>query len=139
KDDPELMRNAGPVYVASRASIPERSAMWRQLRDDYGWKITSTWIDEAGEGETGDFAELWDRIMREIAASRKLVLYAETADFPLKGALIEAGIALGMGKPVVVCLPGVELEGRTFRPIGSWIKHRHVTRRDSLRAAMYEV
>lgn len=127
---------AGPIYVASRASIIARAEMWRTLRDDEGWNITSTWIDEAGEGETADFTELWDRIMREIAAARKVVFFALPSDFPLKGAILEAGIALGMGKPVVVCLPGVELEGRTYRPLGSWIKHRNVIRCDTLRDAM---
>lgn len=125
----------GPIYVASRASVPARSAMWRALRRT-GWQITSTWIDEAGEGETDDFTELWDRIMREIGAANKVVLYAEQNDFPLKGAILEAGIALGMGKPVVVCLPGVKLDGRTARPIGSWIAHRNVTRIDDLDCAM---
>lgn len=126
----------GPIYVASRASIPARSEMWRNLRDEYGWQITSTWIDEAGEGETADFTELWDRIMREIAAARKVVFYAKAEDFPLKGAILEAGIALGMGKPVIVCLPGVDLEGRTYRPLGSWIKHRNVIRCDNIKTAM---
>ena len=110
------------VYVASRASIPERSAMWRRYRKLWV-PIISSWIDEAGEGETNDFAELWARIISEIGQSSVLVLYAEEQDFPLKGALIEAGIALGMGKPVYVALPGVALEGRTCRPVGSWIRH----------------
>ncbi len=127
---------AGLIYVASRASIPARAEMWRNLRDDYGWQITSTWIDEAGEGETSDFTDLWDRITCEIAAARKLVLFAKEEDFPLKGALIEAGIALGMGKPVIVCLPGVSLEERSKRPIGSWIAHRNVIRRDTIYSAM---
>ena len=125
----------GGIYVASRASIPARSEMWRRLRDA-GHKITSTWIDEAGEGETADFRELWTRIIEEIRAADKLVLYAEQNDFPLKGALVEVGIALGMGKPVVVCLPGVDLEGRTYRPVGSWIAHQHVVRRDRIHEAM---
>ena len=124
-----------PIYVASRASVPARSAMWRDLRSD-GWKIASTWIDEAGEGETADYTELWTRIFAEIAAAEKLVLYAESRDFPLKGAILEAGIALGMGKPVIVCLPGVQLEGRTMRPIGSWLAHPNVSRCDSILDAM---
>lgn len=131
----EIQKRAGPIYVASRASIPERSAMWRKLRGD-GWQITSSWIDEAGEGETADFTDLWDRITREIAAANKLVLFAESGDFPLKGAILEAGIAVGMGKHVVVCLPNVTLEGRTKRPIGSWIEHRNVIRCNVLRSAM---
>lgn len=113
------------LYVASRASLPQRSAMWRYLRES-GLAITSTWIDESGEGQTSNFGELWLRIASEIQAADALVLYAYTADFPLKGALVEVGIALGMGKPVYVCLPGVTLEARTDRPVGSWIRHPNV-------------
>lgn len=123
------------IYVASRASLPERSAMWRAHRSD-GYPIISSWIDEAGEGETENYAELWSRIEREIASSRALLLYAETEDFPLKGALIEAGIALGMGKRVIVCLPGVDLQGRTMRPAGSWIAHGRVQRIDNIKDAL---
>lgn len=109
-------------YVASRASIPERPAMWKRWREQ-GLLITSTWIDEAGEGETGDFCELWLRIAREITISEGLILYVKKEDFPLKGALVECGIALGMGKPVAIILDGVSLEGRTMRPLGSWAAH----------------
>lgn len=123
------------IYIASRASVHARSAMWRQLRGE-GHKITSSWIDEAGEGETASYEELWGRIHAEISNSDFLLLYAETDDFPLKGVLIEAGMAIGMGKPVVVCLPNVSLEGRTMRPIGSWIAHRCVTRIDGLNDAL---
>jgi hypothetical protein len=111
------------LYVASRASLPERSAMWRALRND-GWRIASTWIDEAGEGETASFADLWHRIEDEIRNSDGLILYAEREDFPLKGALVEVGIALGMRKPVAVVLAGPPfLETRTLRPVGSWLYH----------------
>lgn len=113
------------IYVASRASTPQRPAMWRALRDE-GWHITSTWIDEAGEGQTGSFIELWHRIEREIRSSCGLILYAESADFPLKGAYIEVGLALGAGLPVAVVIPGVELEPRSDRPLGSWVRHPRV-------------
>lgn len=109
------------IYVASRASVPARPQMWRSLRVQ-GWPIVSTWIDEAGEGETGDFTELWQRIHDEIAASCGVILYAEKADFPLKGAFIECGIALGMGKPVAVVLK-FPLMDRSMRPLGSWGNH----------------
>jgi hypothetical protein len=116
-----------PIYVASRASLPERPAMWRKLRDAHGWNITSTWIDEAGEGETAAFDELWLRIEREIQRSRGLILFAERDDFPLKGALIEVGMAIGMQKPVAVCLGGKPfLEPRSLRPVGSWLHHPRV-------------
>jgi len=105
--------------------------MWRRLRRE-GWQITSSWIYEAGEGETADFEELWLRIEREISHSDALLLYAENGDFPLKGALVEVGIALGMGKPVLICVPDVKLAGRSMRPIGSWIAHPLVNRIPSL-------
>jgi hypothetical protein len=109
-------------YVASRASLPERPAMWRRLREKC-MRINSTWIDEDGEGETHDLGELWERIWQEIAASEGVILYAKQEDFPLKGALIECGIALGMGRPVAIVLDCVELEPRSLRPLGSWAKH----------------
>lgn len=123
------------IYIASRASVPERAAKWREYRAQ-GVQITSSWIDEDGAGQTEDLCELWDRIHGEILQSDRLVLYAEGGDFPLKGALIEAGIALGMNKDVTVCLPNVELDSRSFRPIGSWIAHPLVVREDDIDRAL---
>lgn len=123
------------IYVASRASLPERSAMWRRHRE-CGAVINATWIDEAGEGETADFSELWTRIAGEIARSEMLILYAEPGDFPLKGALVEVGIALGCGIPVRAVLPAVVLDGRTSRPVGSWIQHPLVERFETVAEAI---
>lgn len=126
------------IYVASRASIPERGAMWRKFRAD-GLPIISSWIDEDGEGQTADFMDLWSRIADEIRQSHDFVLYAEPGDFPLKGALIEAGIAIGRGIPIHTCLPGVELDYRSCRPIGSWINHPLVTRCDDIQQVMRDI
>jgi len=112
------------IFVSSRASVPERSAMWRKLRDDEGWRIVSTWIDEAGEGETADQGELWTRIHAEISACDGLILYAEPGDFPLKGSLVEVGVAIGMNKPVVLVLSDWSaFEEKGCRPLGSWMRH----------------
>lgn len=116
-EDPEGER----VYVASRASVPERPAMWRRLRDD-GYTIVSSWIDEAGQGETASFADLWKRVVREIRSATRFVLYVEHDDFPLKGALVEVGVALAASVPVYVVAPGVTI-GADYRPIGSWLAH----------------
>lgn len=118
-------RAVSPIYVASRVKYAE---MWKKYRAA-GTPIISTWIDEAGEGETADFGELWQRIREEIRRSNALVLYvAGPEDFPFKGALVEVGIALAMDKPVYVAidLEKVKLEGRTLRPVGSWLKDRSV-------------
>lgn len=110
------------IYVASRASLPARPAMWRGYRDR-GFPIVSSWIDEAGDGETANFGDLWRRIDREIAAASVLVLYAEREDFPLKGAYVETGLALARGIPVLCAFPGVVLDPRSARPVGSWLHH----------------
>lgn len=123
------------IYVASRTSIPERGAMWRYWRAR-DVPIISSWIDRDGEGDTKSFVDLWDRIHQEIAASDALVLYAEKNDFPLKGALIEVGIALGMGKTVIAVLPDLGVLPRNYRPVGSWVAHPKVRRRDNIDAVM---
>jgi hypothetical protein len=130
------------IYAASRASLPERPAMWQRLRAS-GANIVSSWIDEAEPGATADLGELWKRIEREIASADRVVLYVEETDFPLKGALIECGIALGMGKEVWIVAPGVELEPRSMRPLGSWAKHPRVhfctDMNDAVRCSNFEV
>lgn len=127
-----------PIYVASRASVPERGAMWRRFRSE-GFRIVSSWIDEDGAGATESMEDLWQRISDEVAQAYGVVLYAEAGDFPLKGALIEVGIALGLSKPVVVCLPNVTLDPRSARPIGSWIFHPLVERIDDVEKALTAV
>lgn len=109
--------------------------MWRDFRAD-GWPIISTWIDEDAEGATDDFSYLWSRIAREVAGSAGLILYAEPQDMPLKGALIEAGMAIGSGVPVFAVLPGVVLEPRSMRPVGSWLLHPSVQIVDRVETAL---
>lgn len=124
------------IYVASRASVPERSAMWRQLRSK-GWNIISTWIDEAGEGDTEDFTELWDRIQREVEQCQVLICYLERDDLPLKGALVEVGMALSQNKLVLVVIPNhATFLDRNCRPVGSWIKHPNCIVMNSIEGAL---
>lgn len=122
-------------YVASRASLPERPAMWRKLRDG-GVQITSSWIDEAGEEQSACLTDLWRRIAAEVSACQFLILYVEPDDFPLKGALIEVGMALGTGKRILVVAPEVDLEPRSLRPLGSWALHPLVTFHQTMRHAL---
>jgi hypothetical protein len=110
------------IYVASRV---RHAAMWRRHRDA-GTNIISSWIDQAGPGETPDIGALWQQIVAEVTLARWLVLYIEPDDFPLKGALVEAGIALGHGREVIVVAPRVELEPVSYRPIGGWCRHPSV-------------
>lgn len=122
-------------YVASRASLPARPEMWCLLRDR-GVPINSTWIDEAAPGQTASNRELWTRIEREVAASEALILYVGPDDFPLKGALVECGMALSLGIPVRVVAPDVELEPVSLRPLGSWAMHPLVSFHASIQDAL---
>lgn len=107
------------IYIASRT---KHAPLWRETRAQ-GIGIISSWINEAGEGETADLSELWTRVQREVRGADRLVFYAEAGDFPLKGALIEVGMALMIGVPVYVVLREVNLEPRSLRPVGSWLNH----------------
>lgn len=123
------------IYVASRT---KHAAMWKQCRAE-GVPIISTWIDEAGEGETANFGDLWLRIQKEVVGAERLVFFAENGDFPLKGALIEVGMALAAGVPVYLVLdPETELEERSLRPLGSWARHPHVCWKTTLGDAFAE-
>lgn len=101
-----------------------------------GWKITASWIDEAGAGASSDLGALWVRIETEIARSERLVLYVEPEDFPLKGALVEVGMALAQRIPIRIVAPGVVLEPTSLRPIGSWMRHPRVVFCNTLEEAL---
>jgi len=107
------------IYGASRTIHAD---MWKALRAD-GVDLTSTWIDEAGVGETQSLSVLWENILCDVIACDLLVLYAPLGDYPLKGALVEVGMALALGKRVRIVIPGVTLERPSMRPVGSWMMH----------------
>ncbi len=99
--------------------------------------IIASWIDEAGAGNTEDFGVLWERIRQDVSAATHVVVFACTADFTLKGALVEVGMAIAAGKPIrLVLARDVALEPRSCRPIGSWINHPLVKRFESIEAAL---
>jgi|SRR6266498_2431050 len=82
------------IYTASKTTHAEK---WRTLRHEHD--VTASWIDEAGEGQSSNYSELAARCITDIESADILLLYCEPGEL-LKGALIEAGIALAFGKPV---------------------------------------
>jgi hypothetical protein len=95
-------------YVASKT---RHAPMWRAIRDK-GISINSTWIDEAGLGETPDYRDLASRCINEASTADSVIIYAEPGD-TLQGALLECGAALASGRPVV-CVGGNERFSRVF-------------------------
>lgn len=104
----------GGVYFASKVKHAHR---WQALRAA-GVKTASSWIDEAGEGETADYSELSERCLREIKSASRLVLYCESHEI-LKGAILEAGAALMAGIPVFLVGECASLS-RVFRGHRLW-------------------
>lgn len=108
------------VYTASRT---RHAAKWRAMREA-GVTVVSTWIDEAGPGESTSVSDLWTRCVREARDADVLLLYVEDGDLPIKGALVEVGAALAAGKPV--CVVG------NLVPGNSWMAHPSVTECESV-------
>ena len=92
----EVGESRSAVYLASKTS---HAPKWRMLRAA-GLRVVSTWIDEAGVGETDDFSDLWSRCVAEAASADVLICYREP-DEVLKGAFVEVGAAIATGTPVL--------------------------------------
>ncbi len=103
--------NPPHIYVASKAV---HGARWRQLRNTY--PIISTWIDEADDGTTVSWLDLWQRCIYEASRSDLLIACHQPGE-QWKGAYVEIGAALAVGTPVFVA----------GDPPGSWINHPLVT------------
>lgn len=89
------------VYTASKL---KHAKMWRGLREERpDIAFTARWPDI--EGKVEDSAEnavaFWTHDIADVRRADAVLVYAE-ADEHLRGALIEAGVALGLGKQVVV-------------------------------------
>jgi hypothetical protein len=111
------------IYIASKT---KHAWLWRDLRAA-GAPIISTWIDEAGEGESADLHDLWERCISESRGCKTLIVYREPNDV-LKGAWVEIGAALANGKPVYA----VGLDGFTIS------KYRGIKHFPTLAAAFGE-
>ncbi len=112
---PVTQTNPKPrVYIASKTNHADK---WKQLRAT-GYNIISTWIDEAGEGESSDYRALSIRCIKEIRQSDFLVLYCEANEI-LKGSQVEAGAALAFGIEVR-CVGHCDSLNRVFQKHPNW-------------------
>ncbi len=96
------------IYGASKVLHAD---LWKRLRES-GVPIISTWIDEAGEGQSGDYSELSTRCLAEVASAKSVILYCEPGEV-LKGAMVEVGAALALGVPVY-CVGTCDSLSRVF-------------------------
>lgn len=85
------------IYTASKTKHAHK---WRALREQ-GFNVISTWIDEAGLGESESLEDLAHRCISEASGADLFILYCEPGDV-LKGALMELGAALASHAEIYV-------------------------------------
>jgi hypothetical protein len=89
------------LYTASKMT---HAAMWRQLRLVYtNIHFTARWpYLETEIPSTPEHAKIfWQDDLLDVSVADAVLCYAEEGEH-LRGALVEAGIALGLGKKVIV-------------------------------------
>jgi hypothetical protein len=118
------------VYIASKI---KHAALFRALRSEWGAVginiLHARWLDQAAfedDASPEDFHIFWLVDEHDVKDSKVLVVYGEGQD-ELRGALVEAGIALGAGIPVFVVG-----DSPSF---GSWVNHPHVVKAGTLENA----
>lgn len=109
------------IYPSSKV---KHAPMWRELQQKVpNVFFNARWLKRAekeSELSVDDMRHLWMECMQDISSSEALLLYAEDGD-TLRGALVEVGMALAMGKPVVLAM-----DQKIMRDYGTWM-HMDVT------------
>lgn len=109
------------LYTASKTI---HAPKWREIRS-LGFPIISTWIDEAGLGESKSLTDLWRRCIDEASKAEITLVYREPDEI-LKGAFIEVGAALS-NKRNVMAIGCSEF---------SFVHHPYVTQYETLGQAL---
>ena len=120
------------VYIASKLYYAVR---FQELRKEWAPKIDlhARWHDQAhlelsnsGELTPEDFHIFWQVDEEDVKTSQAVIIYGESQD-KLRGALVEAGIAIGAG--ILTILVG------DCEDFGTWQHHPTVARAISLEHA----
>jgi len=88
-------------YTASKL---EKAPMWKRLQDEWPFEFTARWFQyHVGKvPDTPSFAKFfWQEGEQDVRRSDVVICYCEGGDV-LRGALVEVGIAIAWGKPVIV-------------------------------------
>ena len=109
-DGPALPQQARPGIAVYTASKLTHAMLWRALRADWPEvHFTARWpwqhINDNGTpkwpSDSAHGAIFWEHDQQDVQRASVVLCYAEPGDI-LRGALVEAGMALGMGKLVIV-------------------------------------
>jgi nucleoside 2-deoxyribosyltransferase len=86
-------------YVASKVW---HSTKFQMLRDTLGLPVQARWIDLEQDSDIvkNRKGDLWQQCYEDVRDSDFVLLYAEQQNEEQRGALVEVGMAYGMGKRV---------------------------------------
>jgi len=121
--------NKPKVYFASKLTYARR--LW-ELALKWNLETTSRWLSQAdlelkGSPSTEEFGIFWLVDEEDVRRSDALIVYGEADDI-LKGALVEVGMAIALGK-LVICVGASS-------SFGSWTNHPLVLIAPSLEGAV---
>ena len=134
------------IYAASKVW---HAPLWRDVRLALldGTTITTTirWIDyeEHSDIVMNRKGELWQHCLEDIAKADAMMIYCDDFREEQRGVLVEAGIAMALGKPVI-CIntcktfsaaTGVSDVAFTHHPLWLWA---NAARRDNWWLGFYE-
>jgi hypothetical protein len=118
------------VYVASKMKYAKRFQKMRESWMKHGIKLHARWYDyghlEKDDAPNAEFSISWLIDEHDVKHSHVAIIYGESDD-ELRGALVEAGIAIGAG--ILVIIVG---DSPSF---GTWQHHPKVLRAGSLEHA----
>ena len=115
-----------PIYCASSL---HHAPLWRELARTENLTFCARWpwhhCDEDGNPIWPEsFAPIfWQHDLEDIQKASALLCYALPSDF-MRGALVECGMALALGKNVILC--------GNNKGFGTWQYHPLVSRVDSM-------
>lgn len=121
------MKDFVKVYIASKMCHAER---WRNAYEENPhFHIVSRWpfLEPFIAPTEANARKFWQDDVADIQAADAVIVYAEEGE-KLRGALVEAGIAIGLGKLVIVI--------GEHPDFGTWSHHPQVKRAPNFHAAL---
>tara|TARA_S200002703_G_scaffold151321_1_gene150559 strand:+ start:737 stop:1198 length:462 start_codon:yes stop_codon:yes gene_type:complete len=93
------MRNQAKIYSASKVWL---APFFQELRDSEGYNIVSRWIDLDNDSKfvTERKDLLWEMCLEDCIDCDLLICYCREFEENQRGALVEIGHVLALGKPV---------------------------------------
>ena len=103
---------------------------FQMLRDTIGLPVRARWIDLNQDSDivVNHKDQLWQKCYEDVRDSDFVLLYSEAMAEEQRGALVEIGMAYGMGKPVYavgrcnsICPNGISDVAFTLHDLWTWL------------------